>query len=318
MNIFMTGATGVLGKATLPLLVASGHHVYALSRSESNTTLIRQSGAEPVVVDFFDRDALIKVLTDIQADAIVHLATRIPPTARMGKITSWQENDHIRRDGTRTLVDAALTVERVRTFVYPSFYYVYPDRGNQWIDAASTPVQSHVIQQATIDAEAEVARFTQAQRRGIVLRLGNLYGPAVPSALEQFQMAQKGFAALPGPGSAYLSYIWAEDAAHAIVVALDEAPAGVYDIVDDEPLTRDAFATTLVHSVGRRHLFRIPNGVMKLLTGAAADMVNRSQRVSNRRFKELTSWKPAVPNAQQGWALIAQAKNSPEKMPSRA
>lgn len=175
-----------------------------------------------------------------------------------------------------------------------------------------------MIQQATIDAEAEVARFTKAQRCGIVLRLGNLYGPEVPSALEQFHTAQKGFAAFPGAGKAYLSYIWAEDAARAIVVALTEAPAGVYDIVDDEPLTRDAFATALAHSVGRRRLFRIPNSVMKLLTGSAADMVNRSQRVSNRHFQELTTWKPTVPNAQKGWTLIAQANNQSKRMATYA
>src|SRR2546422_153463 len=84
-------------------------------------------------------------------------------------------------------------------------HYVYADSGDRWIDALSTPVQSHVIPQSTIDAEAEVARFTKEQRHGIVLRMGSLYGPEVPSALEQFHLAQKGFAALPGSGDAYLS-----------------------------------------------------------------------------------------------------------------
>lgn len=201
---------------------------------------------------------------------------------------------------------ANLAHGKVHTLVYPSFYYVYPDRGDQWIDADSAPVQSHVIQQATIDAEAEVARFTEAQRGGVVLRLGNLYGPEVPSALEQWHLAQKGFAVLPGPRDAYLCSIWAEDGARAIVTALTEAPAGVYDIVDDEPLTREAFARALADGVGKRRLFGLPQGLLKLMTGAAADMVNRSQRVSNRRFKEVTDWTPAVPNAKKGWKLIAQ------------
>lgn len=309
MKVFLTGATGVLGRATVPQLIASGHQVYALSHSDKNTTTIRQMGAEPITADLFDRDSLTRAIAASQATAIVHLATRIPPTMKMGKVASWQENDHIRRDGTRILVDVALAAG-VQTFIYPGFYYVYPDRGAQWIDASSTPIQSHVIQQATIDAEAEVERFTREKGRGIVLRMGNLYGPEVPSALEQFQMAQKGFAALPGPGNAYLSYIWADDAARAIVAALDKAPAGIYDIVDDEPLTRDDFAQVLAQSVGKRRLLRIPNGLMKMLTGAAADMVNRSQRVSNRRFRELTDWKPTVANAREGYALIAKAKHT--------
>ena len=123
-----------------------------------------------------------------------------------------------------------------------------------------------MIQQATIDAEAEVVRFGQAQRRGIVLRLVNLYGPETPSALEQLSIAQKGFSALPGAGDAYLSYVWTEDAARAIVIALSEAPTGIYDIADNEPLTRDTFVAVLAYSVGRRHLLRIPNGIMKPLS----------------------------------------------------
>ncbi|HEY4386900.1 MAG TPA: NAD-dependent epimerase/dehydratase family protein [Ktedonobacteraceae bacterium] len=318
MNIFVTGATGVLGKSVIPFLIKSGHQVYTLSRSEKNAEVVRQLGAEPVTADLFDRNSLIKVLETTKASAIAHLASKIPATSRMGKVASWQENDHIRRDGTRILVDAALAT-RVRTFVYPSFYYIYPDRGDQWIDACSTSVQAHVIQQATIDAEVEIARFSGEQRCGIVLRMGSLYGPEVPSALEQFQMAQKGFAVLPGASDAYLSYVWIDDAARAIVVALTEGvPAGVYDIVDDEPLTREAFMRALAQSVGKRRLFGIPNSIIKLLTGAAADMINRSQRVSNRRFQELTSWKPMVPNAREGWALIAQEEKEQEIAADRA
>ena len=307
MNIFVTGATGVLGKPAVRLLVEAGHHVYALSRSDANTTIVRQLGAEPISADLFDRDELIKALETTKAEAIVHMATKIPSMMRMGKVSSWQENDRIRRDGTRNLVDAALAMG-VQTLIYPSFYYVYPDCGDLWIDADSTPVQSNIIVQSTIDAEAEVARFSKEQRRGIVLRMGSLYGPEAPSAMDFFHMAQKGFAALPGKGDAYLSYIWVEDAARAIVVALTEAPAGVYDIVDDEPLTRDAFVEALAQSVGRRRLLRVPNGVVKMMAGAAADVASRSQRVSNRRFKEVTSWRPEVPDVRKGWGLVAQVR----------
>ncbi len=308
MNIFVTGATGVLGKATLPLLKACGHQIYALSRSSSNTETLRRLGMEPVAVDLFDATALTGVLQERKIEAILHLATKIPPTARMGKLASWQENTHLRREGTRALVDAALAAD-VQTFIYPSFYFVYPERGDQWIDADSTPVQSHVIQQATIDAEAEVARFSREQRRGIVLRLGNLYGPEAPSALEQYRMAQKGFVALLGRQNAYLSYIWVADAASAIQLALEKAPAGVYDVVDDEPCTRAEFASALAQSVGKRKLFRVPASVMRLLSGAAAEMADRSQRVSNRRFRAVTGWQPSVPNVREGWQRIAQSSS---------
>ncbi|WP_201363342.1 hypothetical protein [Dictyobacter formicarum] len=66
----------------------------------------------------------------------------------------------------------------------------------------------------------------------------------------------------------------------------------------------------LAQSVGKRRLFRIPNGVIKMLSGVAVDLIMRSQRVSNRRFREVTSWRPTVPNVQKGWTLIAQGSNN--------
>src|SRR5579859_2674800 len=313
MNIFVTGATGVLGKAVLPQLGAAGHRVYALTRSQKNTTLGQELGAEPVSANLFDAAELEKALEQSRADVLVHLATKIPPTSRMGKLASWQENDHIRRDGTRVLVDAALKAG-VQTIIYPSFYYVYPDRGQEWIDALTTPVQHHPTQDSTLDAEAEVQRFTGGGHRGIVLRMGSLYGPQAPSALEQLQMARKGFVALPGPASAYISSIWTDDAARAIVAAISGVPAGIYDVVDDMPLTRSEFATALAHAVGKRSLLHVPGAVVRLLAGVVADAASRSQRVSNHQFRELSGWKPAVPDAYQGWKLMAQVEESSSKV----
>lgn len=128
-------------------------------------------------------------------------------------------------------------------------------------------------------------------------------------------MARKGILALPGTRDSYYSSVWLDDAAHAMVLALTEAPAGIYDIVDDEPLTRETLALALARSVSKRRLFLLPNNIMKLLVGAAGEMASRSQRVSNRRFQELTSWKPTVSDARQGWSLIAHPENNSEQLP---
>ena len=309
MNVFVTGATGVLGKATVRQLVKAGHKVFALSRSPKNAELLRHLGAQMLAADLFERDSLIKALKNCQAEAILHLATKVPPTMRMGKLSAWQENDHIRRDGTRVVIDAAL-VTQVKTVVYPSFYFVYPDQGQQWIDAASTPLPSHPAQVvlSTLDAEAEMARFTEAGRTGIALRMGTFYGPEATSAREQLQMARQGFFALPGSRDAYIPLIWVDDAASALITALDGVPASIYDIVDDVPLTRDELSLALARAVGKQHLWHIPQGIVKLLTGVVFDAAKRSQRISNRRFRELTDWKPKVPNAYEGWHLMTQAE----------
>ena len=89
----------------------------ALSRSPKDEALLQGLGACPVEVDLFDVTALTQVLSG--TDAILHLATRIPPSSQVGKRSSWLENDHLRREGTRCLVEAALATESVQSFLYP-------------------------------------------------------------------------------------------------------------------------------------------------------------------------------------------------------
>src|SRR4051812_35859938 len=180
-TIFVTGVTGVLGRATVPQLLASGHSVQALSRGDENDAAIRALGAAPVRTDLFDPESLSRAVAG--ADAVLHLATRIPPSSDMRHRSVWVENDRIRAEGTRNLVDAALAAG-AHVFVYPSFAFVYPNSGDTWIDAASTPVDPIDILHSTIAAEREVARFAASsdavERRGISLRLGGLYGSDLP------------------------------------------------------------------------------------------------------------------------------------------
>ena len=118
-------------------------------------------------------------------------------------------------------------------------------------------------------------------------------------------MARRGLAMILGPRHAYLPQIWVDDAAAAVVAALRDAPAGIYNVVDDEPLTRGDVAGVMALAVGRRRLFVPPILVARLITGRHVLPLTRSQRVSNRRFKETTGWAPRVPNAREGWGLIA-------------
>src|SRR5215216_5587988 len=114
-TVFVTGATGVLGRATIPQLLASGYTIRALSRGEANDVAISALGAEPVRADLFDPKSLSRALAG--ADAVFHLATRIPPNSDMRRRSAWAENDRIRAEGTKNLVDAALATD-ARTFVY--------------------------------------------------------------------------------------------------------------------------------------------------------------------------------------------------------
>ena len=101
--------------------------------------------------------------------------------------------------------------------------------------------------------------------------------------------ARRGVLLDVGRPDGYLPAIDADDAAAAVVRAVEDAPAGVYDVVDDEPITRRALARALARSVGRRRLHRPPG--FGLTVGAAGPLA-ASQRVSNARFRDATGWQP--------------------------
>jgi nucleoside-diphosphate-sugar epimerase len=301
-TVLVTGATGVLGRATIPQLLASGHAVRAISRGEANDAAIRALGARPVRGDLFDLESLREAVAG--ADAVLHLATRIPPSSDMRRRSAWVENDRIRAKGTKNLVDAALEAD-VRVFVYPSFAFVYPESGDAWIDAVSTPVNPADIVNSTIAAERAVARFAaDGDRRGISLRLGGLYGSDLPSTREQLQLARRGFSIFGSVPDAFTPALWIGDAASALVAALDRAPSGLYDVVDDDPVRQRQLKTALAAAAGRRSVLPLPVWLVRMMAGPAAEVFSRSLRISNRRFREATGWAPEVRNAIEGMARV--------------
>ncbi|MFN8594196.1 MAG: NAD(P)-dependent oxidoreductase [Thermomicrobiales bacterium] len=301
-TIFVTGPTGVLGRATIPRLLAAGYRVRALSRSVENDRAVVDLGAEPVRADLFDPASLADALAG--ATVVMHLATRIPPSTTMRRPTAWHENDRIREDGARNLVDAAAN-SRVETMVFPSFAFVYPDCGDRWIDAAATPVRPVQNLDSAIAAEREVMRFAETPgRRGIVLRLGALYGPGLSSSDEQLNYARRGISFIGSRRGAFMPTLWIEDAGSALVAAVERAPTGIYDVVDDEPLRQGEISVQIARAVCRKRLFSPPAWLLRRLAGTSGDALLRSLRISNRRFRDATGWQPSMPNAREGMARL--------------
>jgi hypothetical protein len=107
-----------------------------------------------------------------------------------------------------------------------------------------------------------------------------------------------------GSGGGYQSSIWVPDAAAAVLAAMERAPAGIYDVVDDEPLRRDDLTAAMATAVGRGRLRQPPAWLVRRLAGEVGASLAPSQRVSNRRFKEATGWAPTVRSGVEGWRLL--------------
>lgn len=301
MRVFVAGGTGALGGRAVPALVGAGHQVTALARSAEKEDRLRGQGAAPLAVSLFDVPALTRALAGV--DAVVNLTSAIPPVTRFMSRRMWAANDRVRTEGSAALVDAALTAG-VDRMVQESVVMIYPDGGDAWVDE-DVPTDHYPMARANLAAESSAARFALAGGTAVVLRFGWFYGPGASHSEQFLSIAQRGVCVQMGHPDTYVSSIHVADAGAAVVAAL-HAPAGTYNVVDDEPLTKRQYADALAQAAGRRPLLRYP-GRLALLLGDRSTSLTRSLRVSNARFKAATGWKPEYPSAREGLLATAAA-----------
>jgi len=304
MKVFLTGATGALGSATVPALLGAGHDVRGVARDDAKAERLRQSGAEAVVVDLFEADSVLDATAG--CDAIAHLATNVPPLERVLRRDAWSTHNRLRTEGTRSLV-AAAAAHHITTFVKESVVFVYPDRGAEWIDESVPPDAAVGLLAPTVEGEDQIGAFTETGGRGVVLRFGLFYGATSRQLDEARRVARLRGSTLAGAPGAYQSSIHTDDAARAVVAAL-EVPAGIYNVVDDEPVTRRAYLEAFSRAFDLPRLHATPGWLLKVLAGPAAQALVASHRVANRRFRAATGWAPDYPSVREGWPAVAEAR----------
>lgn len=260
-----------------------------------------EQGAEPVRVSIFDRLALTQAMAG--HDAVVNLASAIPPMTKFMRTSAWRDNDRVRSEGSAAIVDAAIDagVDRV---VQESVSMLYPDRGAQWIDE-SVPTDRYPMAQANLVAEANANRFSDAGGAGIVLRFGWFYGPDAIHSEQFLALARRHVCLQMGRADGYVSSIHMVDGGTAVAAALN-APAGTFNIVDDEPLTKRGYAEALADAARTSMWLRAP-GRAALLLGDRSTSLTRSLRVSNTKFRAATGWAPRYTSARDGWTATTAA-----------
>ena len=296
-RVFVTGATGAIGQYVVPDLVAAGHEVTGLARSDDKAAQLSAQGAKAAHVSLFDAEELRDAFAG--HDVVANLATSIPRSTRR---SAWAENDRIRTEGSRAVVDAAIAAG-VGRLVQESITFPYADNGDGWIDENAI-FDPGTLMTSVVEAEANTARFRAAGGAGVVLRFGAFYGPDNWHTDTALRMARRHIGPVMGRADGYMSWIHLADAASAVVAAL-VAPSGTYNVVDDEPVTKRAFVEALGEAIGSRPWLSVPGRAAKL-GGSLTEPLARSQRVSNRRFHEVTGWSPQYPNVRDGVQTVVK------------
>lgn len=300
MNVLVTGATGVIGRRAIPLLLRQGHRVTAVARSPAKAAQIERSGATPIALDLFDAAAARLAMGG--HDAVINLATHIPGSASaLMRRSAWRENDRIRAEASAVLTSAAIAAG-VRHFIQESFAPIYADGGDAWLGEES-PVSPVAYNESVLVAERHAGAVTAAGGTGVILRFAYFFGPDSEQLPDLLRVLRFGWFGLPGRGDAFLPSVTHDDAASAVVATLT-APAGVYNVSDDEPLRRREFADALAAAFGRRRPRLMPGWLQRF--GGLMALLARSQRMSNRKLRNASGWAPATATMREGWRRIAE------------
>jgi nucleoside-diphosphate-sugar epimerase len=291
--VFVTGATGVLGRSAVAALVGDGHDVSGLARTEDKALVVEAAGATPLAVNLFD----VEELTDALAgyDAVCNLATCIPIGANGMRPGAWRINDRIRTEGSRIVATAARAAG-VRRLVQESISTLYADGGDEWLTEESPLSVTRATEPVTV-AEANAQEYGCSSRVAVVLRFGNFVGD---DAFTRWRLARarSGHAIGLGDPQAWTHLIHPLDSGAAVAAAVT-APAGVYN-VGAEPVTRADFVDTFARAVGRDDIGFVPR-VVQRLARERLEPLTRSQRISSALFHEVTGWKPTYDVFDESW-----------------
>jgi len=299
MKIFVAGATGVVGRRLVPLLVDAGATVTAVARTDEKARQLSEQGATPRKVDLFDPAAVEAAVAG--SDAVINIATKIPSGFRIFLPGAFRNNTRIRSLASQNLASAAIAT-RARVFIQESFAPAYPDRGDEWIDE-SVPIAPASYARSVFDAESAAAEFTRSGGTGVVLRFSLFYGPDSSHTRSMIDSVRRGISPALG-GDGFVSSLWTGDAACAVFAALT-VPAGVYNVTDDVPMRgREAF-NLLADALGVKHPRVLPRWTTRL-AGSVGETVARSLRISNARFRQAANWVPQVRSVREGWKRLVR------------
>jgi 2-alkyl-3-oxoalkanoate reductase len=308
MKVFVAGGAGVVGRHLIPELVARGHDVTATTTSAARLPALGRAGACPLRLDILDREAVLRALTDMRPDVVVHEATALAGPVSLRRFDeSFATTNRLRTEGTANLL-AGAAAAGARHFVAQSFTGWPNAREGRRVKDESDPLDPDPPAAARETLAAiralEAAVAANSDVAGVVLRYGTLYGPGtgLGAGGELLELVRRGKLPLVGRGGGVWSFLHVTDMAAATVAAIEGDATGVHNVVDDEPAEVAEWLPYLAGVLGARPPRRIPTWVARLLIGEhGVAMMTQMRGASNAKAKRELGWRPGYASWRDGF-----------------
>jgi len=304
MRIFVTGATGVLGRHLVPGLVTAGHEVTATTRTPGKVAQLREAGAEPVVLDGLDREAVIAAVRAAAPEVIVHEMTALADMRSLRNADQvFAGTNELRTRGTDNLLAAAAQAG-TRRVIAQGYAGAAPDKSSGGaLKTEADPLDWRSIPGA-VQMPAAITyvdtTVPDAVPEGVVLRYGTFYGPGALDPV--VEMVRKRRLPVIGGGTGVWSFIEVTDAAAATIAAVGQGAPGVYNVVDDDPAPVAEWLPYLAQVAGAKPPLRLPAWLGRLLAGEfVVAQMTTSRGSSNEKAKKELGWEPRYASWRQGF-----------------
>jgi nucleoside-diphosphate-sugar epimerase len=314
MKIFIAGASGAIGRLLVPRLVVEGHRVTATTRTPDKLPALRALGADAVLVDGLNKEAVFRAVLAATPDAIVHQMTALATMRNLNKFDNeFALTNRLRTEGTEHLL-AAARVAKTRIFVAQSYAGWPCERTGGRIKTEDdrfdpNPPKTMTKSLAAIRAlEEMVAKATGMA--GIVLRYGSFYGPGTSLSQngEFVNLIRGRRLPLVGSGGGVWSFLDIDDAAKATKIAIERGVPGIFNIADDVPAEVREWLPELARLIGARPPRRIPTWIARMAIGeAGVSMMTQIRGASNEKAKRVLGWRPACASWRDGFRRCLSA-----------
>jgi nucleoside-diphosphate-sugar epimerase len=303
MRVFVAGATGALGRHLVPGLVTAGHEVTATTRTPGKVAQLREAGAEPVVVDGLDREAVIAAVLAAGPEVIVHQMTALADVRSLRKVDQvFAATNELRTRGTDNLLAAAAQAG-TRRVIAQSNDRAYERSGGP-VKTEEDPLASRPPSPSSARSLAAIKHVDEtvplAAPEGIVLRYGAFYGPGASELL--LDAVRKRQVPVIGGGTGISSFIEITDAAAATLAAVEGGAPGAYNVVDSDPAPVAEWLPYLAKVAGAKPPLRVPAWLVRLLAGEFVVALMTSARgSSNEKARKELGWEPRYPSWREGF-----------------